>query len=118
MTPRPVFASVTLVLALVLTGCSSSPTTAGPAPADAPAAAAPIPADELCAYLEKEAPRIKEPGTEIGVMAQLTTSIADLYGDHLDQLDGDVIDAQARETCPDIRAELTAAAGVTSFGDL
>ena len=44
-------------------------------------------------------------------MAQLTMGIADLYDDHLDQLDGDVLDAQAVQTCPETRDELVKAAG-------
>ncbi|MGX6604767.1 hypothetical protein ACWKSP_21950 [Micromonosporaceae bacterium Da 78-11] len=51
-------------------------------------------------------------------MAQLTMSIATLYDDHLDQLDGAVVDAQARQSCPDVRAELVKAAGVQSLDDL
>ncbi|MEU4236995.1 hypothetical protein [Actinoplanes sp. NPDC026619] len=121
-----VLVCVGVVAALALTGCkaSGSDTAAPPAATKAATKAAetqagpPISAEALCAHLKKEAPRIKAVGSEVGAMAQLTMSIADLYGDHLDQLDGDVIDEQAVKTCPETRAELVKAAGITSFAEL
>jgi len=121
--------------ALTLTGCSSSGedaagtttgTTAGTAAAGTKAAdakaggaaSAPISAEDLCAHLKKELPRIKAVGSEVGAMAQLTISIANLYDDHLEELDGDVLDAQATKTCPQTRTEILKAAGVDSFTDL
>ena len=110
-----------LMAVLVLTGCKESGDTAAPAKAEGGAvttANAPISAEALCAHLKKEAPRIQAVGSEVGAMAQLTMSIADLYGDHLDQLDGDVIDEQAAKSCPDTRAVLLTASGIKSFGEL
>jgi hypothetical protein len=77
-----------------------------------------VSAQELCAHLKKEAPRIEAVGSEVGAMAQLTMSIADLYGDHIDRLDGSVVDEQAAKTCPDTRAALLKASGVKSFAEL
>jgi hypothetical protein len=126
---------VVVLVALGSAGCSSSgsssgtgagagtkaTTTAAKAPegdGSVDAAAAPISAEALCAHLKKDLPRIKAVGSQVGAEAQLTLSIADLYNDHLDQLDGDVVDAQAKQSCPDTRAELLEAAGVDSFGSL
>ncbi|WP_213000852.1 hypothetical protein [Winogradskya consettensis] len=124
---RAVVVGVTAVAALALTGCGTDAGGGGAVAGDKAAVAkddgvdvanAPISADELCAYLKKELPGVRKQGSEIGAMAQLTMGIADLYGDHLDQLDGDVLDAQAVQTCPETRDELVKAAGVKSLGDL
>ncbi|GIM92487.1 hypothetical protein [Paractinoplanes toevensis] len=119
MRVRPVLVWAGLAAVLALTGCKASATDeAAPAAPAAAQADAPISAEALCAHLKKEAPRIEAVGSEVGAMAQLTVSIANLYGDHVDQLDGDVVDAQALKTCPDVRAELTKAAGIKSLAEL
>jgi hypothetical protein len=121
---RPGLVCVAAAFALALTGCSSSggdDAAARVPAAEAPAGdtkAAPISAEALCAHLKKELPRIKAVGSEVGAMAQLTVSIANLYEDHLTELDGDVLDAQATKTCPETRTEILKAAGVDSFTDL
>jgi hypothetical protein len=111
---RRVLACAAVLAALTLTGCKAS----GDDSAPAAKADAPISAEALCAHLKKEAPRIEAVGSEVGAMAQLTVSIANLYEDHLDRLDGDVLDEQATKTCPDTRAELLKASGIKSFGEL
>lgn len=132
MAIRSALVCVAAVLAVALGGCSSSggDDVAGGTPAATKAVAAadggaavdagtaPISADALCAHLKKELPRIKAVGSEVGAMAQLTISIANLYDDHLPELDGDVLDAQATKTCPQTRTEILKAAGVDSFTDL
>ena len=55
---------------------------------------------------------------EVGSGTQLSMSIATLYDDDLDQLDGDVIDAQAEKSCPETWAELLQATGLDSLGSL
>jgi hypothetical protein len=113
---RQVLACAAVMAALALTGCGASAdetTTTAPAEVEAP-----VSAEALCAYLKKELPRIKEVGSEVGAGAQLSMSIATLYDDHLDQLDGDVIDAQAAKSCPETRAELLEATGLESLGNL
>jgi hypothetical protein len=128
---RPALLCAAAVVALALTGCSAAGDDgAGAAPAaaatatpttksgGADVAAAPVSAEALCAHLKKEAPRIEAVGSEVGAEAQLTMSIASLYDDHLDQLNGSVIDAQAVQSCPDIRAKLLKAAGLKSFAEL
>jgi hypothetical protein len=122
---RSALVCVAGVVALALSGCSSSggDDTTGSAPVETTAAAAaatgaPISADALCAHLKEELPRIKAVGSEVGAMAQLTISIANLYEDHLPELDGNVLDAQATKTCPQTRTEILKAAGVDSFTDL
>jgi hypothetical protein len=120
---RAALVCVAAVFAVALSGCSSSggDEVAGSAPAATKAAettAAPISAEDLCAHLKKELPRIKAVGSEVGAMAQLTISIANLYEDHLPELDGDVLDAQATKSCPQTRTEILTAAGVDSFTDL
>src|SRR5689334_4495241 len=120
---RAVVVGAAAVAVLALTGCGTDSGDGGGAAAGGKGdgvteANAPISADELCAYLKKELPGVKKQGSEIGAMAQLTMGIAELYGDHLDQLDGDVLDAQAVKTCPETRDELVKAAGVESLGDL
>ncbi|GIF19658.1 hypothetical protein BJ973_006702 [Actinoplanes tereljensis] len=116
MRVRPVLVCVGLAAALALTGCkASADQEAAPAAA---AQEAPISAEALCAHLKKEAPRIIAVGSEVGAMAQLSISIANLYDDHLDQLDGSVVDEQALKTCPDVRAQLTKAAGIKSLAEL
>jgi hypothetical protein len=119
MRVRPVLVCVSVAAMLALTGCkASADDEAAPVAGTAAEGSAPISAEALCAHLKKEAPRIIAVGSEVGAMAQLTVSIANLYDDHLDQLDGDVVDAQALKTCPDVRAELTKAAGIKSFAEL
>jgi hypothetical protein len=135
MSLRRAFVGAAVLVTIALTGCSASggddagtepavSKTAAAAPkADAgdgavDVANAPVSAEALCAYLKKDSARIKAVGSEVGAQAQLTMGIADLYGDHLDKLDGDVVDAQALKTCPATRAELLKAAGLKSFGEL
>jgi hypothetical protein len=129
---RPALVCAAAMVALVLTGCSDSGgETTGAAPAATKAGAkaaaaddsvnvdnAPVSAKALCERLKEELPRIKAVGSEVGAQAQLTLSIADLYGDNVDKLDGDVVDAQAEKTCPGTRTQLLKAAGVQSFGNL
>ena len=119
---RRTLACVALTAVLVLTGCKASGDDAA-APAkgstgEVTAANAPISAEALCAHLKKEAPRIEAVGSEVGAMAQLTVSISNLYEDHLDRLDGSVLDEQASKTCPDTRAALLKASGIKSFSEL
>jgi hypothetical protein len=116
------------VVALALTGCAATTddtNEAAPAATKTTAAAttaatadAPISAEALCAHLKKDLPRIQAVGSAVGAQAQLAISIADLYDAHLDQLDGDVVDAQAAKSCPETRAALIKAAGLTSLGSL
>lgn len=130
---RRVLACAAVLAALSLTACKASGddtsgsastgagTGAGTAKTDGgevTAANAPISAEALCAHLKKEAPRIEAVGSEVGAMAQLTISISNLYDDHLDRLDGYVLDEQATKTCPDTRAALLKASGIKSFGEL
>src|SRR5512147_3169223 len=103
---RRVLVCAAVLAALALTGCKASGDGAAGAAAPAKkdggevtAANAPISAEALCAHLKKEAPRIQAVGSEVGAMAQLTVSIANLYEDHLDRLDGYVLDEQATKTC-------------------
>ncbi len=97
---------------------AATPTTTKSGGGGADVAGAPVSAEALCAHLKKEAPRIEAVGSEVGAEAQLTMSIASLYDDHLDQLDGSVIDAQAVQSCPGIRTKLLKAAGLKSFAEL
>jgi hypothetical protein len=131
---RRTLACAAVLVALALAGCKGSggddaagtggTTTAGSTAAakaaggEVTAENAPVSAQALCAHLKKEAPRIEAVGSKEGAMAQLTISIANLYGDHVDRLDGRVVDEQALKTCPDTRAELLKASGVESFGEL
>jgi hypothetical protein len=126
MRVRSALVCVGLAAVIASAGCKASGAgadtaggnTAGGNAAGVDVNSAPVSAAALCAHLRKEAPRIKAVGSEVGAMAQLTMSIADLYGDHLDQLSGDVIDAQAVASCPETRAELVKAAGIKSFAEL
>jgi hypothetical protein len=125
---RRVLACAAVLAVLALAGCKESggddaagtakATAAGKADGEVTAANAPISAEALCAHLKKEAPRIQAVGSEVGAMAQLTVSIANLYEDHLDRLDGYVLDEQATKSCPDTRAALLKASGIKSFGEL
>ena len=136
MKVRRVFAGAAVAAVLALAGCSGSGSGGGSGPAGGdtaakpaaggeaakPAAAgeadAPVPAEALCAHLKKELPRITTVGSEVGATAQLAISIADLYGDNVDKLDHDVIEAQAAKSCPDTRAALLKATGLDSFSEL
>ena len=117
---------VAAVVTLGLAGCSAADNDKGPAAgaattaAAAPAAAAAGPgaAKDVCAHLAKELPRIKAVGSEVGAMAQLTTSLAGFYENHEKVADGTVLDAQTEKECPQVRAEILKAAGMTSFADL
>ncbi len=128
--------SVTAAAALALTGCSAS-TSDSPTDADAGAAAPATTAattetttaddaagaddatagKEVCAHLKKELPRIKAVGSEVGAMAQLTMSLSSFYETHDKLADGTVLDAQTEASCPQVKAEILKAAGMTSFAD-
>jgi hypothetical protein len=122
---RQALACAAVTVALALTGCAASADenaagTTTPVATDegVEAAEAPVSAEALCAHLKKELPRIKEVGSEVAAGAQPAMGIATLYDDHLDQLDGDVIDAQAEKSCPRTRAALLDATGLASPGSL
>jgi hypothetical protein len=139
---RRVLVSVAVVAALGTTGCSASgadddsDTDAAPAGATATAGAAErttaaagataaadettdaAAAEDVCAHLTEELPRIKAVGSEVGAMAQLTMSLAGFYENHGKVADGTVLDAQTEKACPRVRTEILEAAGIKSFADL
>jgi hypothetical protein len=119
---RRVLGCVAAVVVVGLGGCSGSDagesSTAAPAQATVGSAAVdPGAGQDVCAHLSKELPRIKAVGSEVGAMAQLTMSLAGFYENHPKVADGTVLDEQTEKACPEVRAEILAAAGMQSFED-
>ena len=57
-------------------------------------------------------------GGAAAAQAQLAMGLAGAYGDEVASMDGDTIDAQLQQTCPDIRTEALKRAGLDSFGHM
>lgn len=123
---RRMLVGVATVVALGLTGCSTSGDDAAAPAAGDQVAAADAPAGTevntenakaLCAHLKEELPRIQAVGSEVGAMAQLTMSLASFYDGREKELDGTVLDAQVAQECPETGAAMLKAAGMKSFSD-
>lgn len=123
--------------ALCLTGCSdadpASESTSAPAATGsaAPTESAPPsavesapPADDatsgvtaaaLCEYLTGQLPQLREIGSEVGVMANVTANLFSWYDEQGALPNGAELDALTQQECSEVGAEVLALAGVESF---
>ena len=129
--------SLACAAALCLTGCSgaepasestSSPSATGSAaptestPAAATESAAPaddassgVSAAALCEYLTGQLPALREIGSEVGAMANVTANLFAWYDEQGAVPNGTELDALTQQDCPEVGAEVLKLAGVESF---
>lgn len=119
-----------LFVLLVLTACgggsggsdnaSKPPTGASTTAAKADGGAKnPLNGEDFCAFLTKKLPRLKTDGSTAGALADLAIELATWIGDHPEQkprTSADLDDA-SQKTCPDVRKQVVATLGTTSFVD-
>ena len=107
---------------------TSSPSATGsaaPAESTPPAAAeSAAPADDasdgvsaaaLCEYLTGQLPALREIGSEVGAMANVTANLFAWYDEQGAVPNGIELDALTQQDCPEVGTEVLALAGVESF---
>ncbi|WP_421735384.1 hypothetical protein [Cellulomonas sp.] len=120
---------------LCLAGCSSAdPAEESPSapPAAESAESAPPTAEEsatpeaessvsgadLCEYLAGQLPQLREIGSEVGAMANVTVNLYSWYEDQGEVPDGTEIDTLTAQECPEVGTEVLTLAGMESFATL
>jgi hypothetical protein len=119
------FAQVSVALALALTACSNADQPATPNGGSSPQAGGvssgtlPFSAKALCAYLKGEIPKLKAVGSEVGAHAQLAGGMATFFEQQGAKPDDAVqLEEATLAECPDVRTEVLAVTGLTSFTGL
>jgi hypothetical protein len=118
------------VLLLALTACGGGATsdTNGSSPAGSPATSAteagsadgnPVDGPEFCAFLTREAPRLKAVGSAVGAKAAFAIELATWIGEHPAQKPRTAtdLDDASQQSCPDTRKAVVASLGATDFDD-
>ena len=130
--PRRTAVSITVaaVFCLSVTACGSSnadsPPAAAPTAATTTAGQASTPAGasktvsaaDLCTFLEKNLPRWKSAGGELGAMTQVTTEMFSFYDDKGQPVPRTDLDDLTKAECPDTRTEVLRTIGFNSFLEL
>src|SRR3954449_5000856 len=97
------------------------------AAADSPAgAAAPgpstsdvVPSVDLCRFLKTEVPLLESAGSEVGARSQFATDVFTLYQHYRGAIpDGNRIDAQTKQNCPDLRSQILEITGCDSLAEI
>ncbi|GLY03289.1 hypothetical protein Acsp01_36680 [Actinoplanes sp. NBRC 101535] len=114
-----------LLVMFALTGCTeameekAAPVPSGDAAGvEEPAAdlsTAAVPSAELCAFLESEVlPVSRQPGAT----AQVVIAISAFYTERDAVVDAEMLEAQSRQECPEVRSEILRALDADSFTNL
>lgn len=93
---------------------SASPTAAESTPPAGDAASG-VSATALCEYLTGQLPQLREIGSEVGVMANVTANLFAWYDEQGAVPNGTELDALTQQDCPEVGAEVLKLAGVESF---
>ncbi len=93
---------------------SSSSVTARPSSASAGG----YPAADVCAYLTQQLPALKAIGTPVGAHANLVGNLFGFLQSHAIPADSGALDEATKAECPQVRTEVLAVTGLTSFAEL
>jgi len=96
---------------------SPSPTAAEITPPAGDAASG-VAATALCEYLTGQLPQLREIGSEVGVMANVTANLFAWYDGQGAVPNGTELDTLTQQECPDVGAEVLTLAGIASFTEL
>ncbi|MEV1142890.1 hypothetical protein [Micromonospora sp. NPDC049799] len=114
---------VGLAALLSVTGCTGSSeggeaagttSAAATGAASSPSDASVVSAKDVCAYLDGRLPTLRDLGSEVGAMANLTVNLYSWYEEQGAVPTGREIDDQTRQECPAIRAEVLELSGMES----
>jgi hypothetical protein len=75
-------------------------------------------ANAICDAVATALASLDENAIPAAAQAQLAMGLAGAYGDEVASMDGDTIDQQLQQTCPDIRTEALKRTGLQSFGQM
>ncbi|WP_421742878.1 hypothetical protein [Cellulomonas sp.] len=84
----------------------------------APDAESSVSGADLCEYLAGQLPQLREIGSEVGAMANVTVNLYSWYEGQGAVPDGTEIDTLTQEECPEVGSEVLTLAGMDSFATL
>ncbi|MEO8830472.1 hypothetical protein [Lapillicoccus sp.] len=72
----------------------------------------------MCAYLTQQLPALKAIGTPVGAHANLVGNLFGFLQSHAIPADSGALDEATKAECPQVRTEVLAVTGLTSFAEL
>jgi hypothetical protein len=108
------------LVVLSMSGCADTTANAdAPAAAPGPSTSDVVPSVDLCRFLKTELPLLKSAGSEVGARSQFATDVFTLYQHYRGAIpDGNRIDAQTKQNCPDLRAQVLEVTGSDNFAEI
>ena len=100
---------------------SADPAESAPPKAEesaAPDAESSVSGADLCEYLSGQLPQLREIGSEVGAMANVTVNLYSWYEGQGAVPDGTEIDTLTEQECPEVGTEVLTLAGMDSFATL